>query len=628
MAFFRGYVATRNKRCLEKFKGVENLKTYDQVKNLNEFAGVLNGETILVDFDDTEHARRAYRIVRTLGLKCRVYRTNRGIHVFFKNSQVKKCGTGVKLACGLTADIKVGVNAYSILKFAGQEREILYDTKVYDEVPKFFTPVRSKTEFMGLSEGESRNQKLFNYILTLQSNGFSIDETKECLELINNYMLAEPLNESELKSIMRKDAFKEEIHIKPVFFEGKTFLFHKFAEYIKNTANVVKINGQLHIYKDGIYIEGREKIESEMIRHIPHLNRAKRTEVLEYLNILICDNMEHSPANYIAFKNGVYDVVHDRLIPFSEKLVITNKINYNFNPSAKSDLVENTLNKLACNDSQIRSLLEGAIGYCFYRRNELGKSFMLTGNKSNGKSTFLDMIKTLLGDENIASLDLSELSEKFQNAELFGKLANIGDDIGDEFIGNSAVFKKLVTGDRIQVQRKGERPFEFNNYAKLLFSANDIPRIKDRTGAVQRRLVIIPFNATFSKDDPDYRPYIKYELREAENIEYLILLGIKGLKRILENQAFSESDLVKKELEEYEESNNPIVGFFKENEDIVLENRTTNSIYQKYTEYCYYNNFQAMSKIEFSKQVKRLYGLETKPKSLGGKVQRIFVKKG
>ncbi|MBR2504588.1 MAG: hypothetical protein IKB61_01445, partial [Elusimicrobiaceae bacterium] len=339
-------------------------------------------------------------------------------------------------------------------------------------------------------------------------------------------------------------------------------------------------------------------------------------------------NMEHSPANYIAFKNGVYDVVHDRLIPFSEKLVITNKINYNFNPSAKSDLVENTLNKLACNDSQIRSLLEGAIGYCFYRRNELGKSFMLTGNKSNGKSTFLDMIKTLLGDENIASLDLSELSEKFQNAELFGKLANIGDDIGDEFIGNSAVFKKLVTGDRIQVQRKGERPFEFNNYAKLLFSANDIPRIKDRTGAVQRRLVIIPFNATFSKDDPDYRPYIKYELREAENIEYLILLGIKGLKRILENQAFSESDLVKKELEEYEESNNPIVGFFKENEDIVLENRTTNSIYQKYTEYCYYNNFQAMSKIEFSKQVKRLYGLETKPKSLGGKVQRIFVKKG
>lgn len=67
--------------------------------------------------------------------------------------------------------------------------------------------------------------------------------------------------------------------------------------------------------------------------------------------------------------------------------------------------------------------------YCLYRRNELGKAFILIGDKSNGKSTFLHVVKNMLGDKNIASLDLKELGDRFKTAELFGKLANIGDDI-------------------------------------------------------------------------------------------------------------------------------------------------------------------------------------------------------
>ena len=78
---------------------------------------------------------------------------------------------------------------------------------------------------------------------------------------------------------------------------------------------------------------------------------------------------------------------------------------------------------------------------------------------------------------------------------MFGKLANIGDDIGDDFLQGSqvSVFKKIGTGNRIKAERKGQDPFEFNPFIKLLFSANDIPRMKDKTGAVLRRLVIIPF---------------------------------------------------------------------------------------------------------------------------------------
>lgn len=629
--FFRGFVRTKNKRCLDKFKDIEQLRSYAEVKELDEFAGILNGSTILLDFDDEKQAEIALKIVRDNHLQCRAYKTTRGVHLLFKNETVKKCGTGVKLACGLTADIKVGLNAYSVLKFKGKEREILLDCTDAQEVPKFFIPVKTNVEFLTMGKGDGRNQQLFNYILTLQSNGFSVEESRTCLAIINKYILSEPLKQSELETIMRDEAFPD---AKPVFFDKKTFLFDKFAEFIKNNARIVKINGQLHIYEDGIYVDSRERIESEMIRHIPNLNRAKRTEVLDYLNILIRDNVEQSPAQYIAFKNGIYDVLKDELLPFSENFILTNKINYNYNPDASSDLVDDTLNKLACHDREIRALLEEAVGYCFYRRNELGKSFVLVGDgsqergASNGKSTFLDMVKTLLGEDNITSLDLSELNQKFQNAELFGKLANIGDDIDDNFIPNSAIFKKLVTGQRIQVQRKGDRPFEFNNYAKFLFSANEIPKIKDRGGAIQRRLIIIPFLAHFSKSDPDFRPYIKYELQERENIEYLIQLGIAGLKRVLQNQAFTHSQKVKTELEEFEESNNPIVGFFNENIELDVTNKTTTFIYNQYVEYCLANNHHPMSKNVFSKQVNKRFNVQIKLQRVDGKLQKVFIQKG
>lgn len=628
MSFFRGYVLTKGKRCIEKFKDVSDLKSYEDVKNEESFAGILDGHSILLDFDDQIQADIAFQIVKDLNLKCRVVKTTKGYHIFFKNRTVTGCKTATRLACGLRADIKVGVNAYAIVKLNGVEREVVYDTDEYEVVPKFMQPVNSTIEFLEMKEGEGRNDSMYRYILALQGCGYSSTHIKQCLELINKYVLAEPLSESEMATIMRDEAFN-----KPVFFQEKKFLFDRFAEYLRDTAKIVKIDNQLHIYNGSIYVKGDEYIESEMIKHITDLNQAKRKEVMAYLNILIRDNTPHSPANFIAFKNGIYDVLTDKLMPFSDKYVILNKIEYNYKPNAYSDLVDSTLNKMACNDPEIRSLLEEVVGYCFYRRNELGKAFILVGDgtsergASNGKSTFLDMVKTLLGENNVSSVDLAELDKRFVNASLFGKFANIGDDIADGYIPNSAMFKKFATGERVSVEFKGKDPFEFNNYAKLLFSANEVPKIKDRGGAIQRRLVIIPFLAHFSKDDPDFRPYIKYELRESENIEYLIRIGIEGLKRVLENQEFTKSDKVTSQMEEFEENNNPIVGFLNECPDLQIENQTNSAVYAEYIGYCAANGHHAMSKVAFSKCITKRFNMEVKPMNVNGKTQRVFISK-
>lgn len=628
MQLFRGYVPTKDKQCLEKFKGRKRLNTLSEVADLDEYAGILGDETILVDVDDGPTSDLLFQMVQDLGLKCKVYATTRGKHFYFRNPEglVEKSWTKQTLAVGITTDAKVGRNnSYAILKFKGVERPVLLDCPEDEiqELPKWLMPVKTNIDFLELGEGDGRNQSLFNYILTLQSEDFTKEEARECIRLINRYVLAEPLSERELEVILRDDAFR-----KTTFFKGNTFLFDKFANYLKNNNHIIKINDQLHIYRDGIYVSGADVIEGQMIRLISNLKRAQRSEVMAYLEILIEENVTTTNPNIIAFSNGLYDLRDGSFRGFTPDIVITNKIPWAYNPAAYSELLDHTLDRLACDDPEVRALLEEMVGYCLYRRNELGKAFILIGDKSNGKSTFLHVVKNMLGDANIASLDLKELGDRFKTAELFGKLANIGDDIGDEFIANASVFRKLVTGERVNVERKGQDPFEFNSYSKFLFSANVIPRMKDKTGAVQRRLVIVPFDAKFTPNDPDFRPFIKDELCEQEPTEYLILLGLSALKRVLLNNKFTTSQRVQGQLDEYEENNNPIIGFINEVGLEGIENEPSNMVYRKYKEYCIANNFQALSAIEFSRQLTKRWGFITKSLWVRGKKTRVFVKDG
>lgn len=624
--FFKGYVETDGKKCIEKFKNRTDFKTYEQVERLNSFAGILAKETVLIDIDDYEESEILFKIIKEKNLKCRVYKTTRGKHFLFKNSGLDKCRTHCFLAIGINADIKVGkVSSYEVLKVDGVEREIIYDNAENEEadlLPKYLAPVRSNMEFLNMEAGDGRNQSLFNYILTLQSNDFSVEEARETIRNINDYVLNDPLDEREIETILRDDAFK-----KPIFFKGTTFLFDKFAVFLKNNHHIIKINNQLHLYKDGIYISGQDEIESVMIYHIPQLNRAKRKEVFDYLELLIRDNTPIENANYIAFRNGVYNIENDELLSFSPEFIITNKIEWDYNPSAYNELADHTLDKISCKDEKIRNLLEECIGYTFYRRSEIGKFFMLTGDGSNGKSTYIDLFKTILGEKNIVALELQELGERFKTAEMFGKLANIGDDIGDEFVANTAVLKKLATGDRLNVERKGQNPFDFNNYAKLIFSANSIPRMgkgKDNS-ALLRRMIIIPFNATFSDEDEDFDPSIKYKLREQSSVEYLITLAIQGLKRVLKNNRFTISEKVQKELDDFEEANNPLIGFIKDInlDDILYE--PTSDVYQKYVEYCISDGLEPLKKINFSRQITKYFKITTKQKKIKGKKLQIFV---
>ena len=54
---FRGYVRTKDKKPIQKFKGVETLPTLEEVKNTEEYAGILNDDFVVMDVDDGDEEK-------------------------------------------------------------------------------------------------------------------------------------------------------------------------------------------------------------------------------------------------------------------------------------------------------------------------------------------------------------------------------------------------------------------------------------------------------------------------------------------------------------------------------------------------------------------------------------------
>lgn len=627
---YKGFVRTKGKQPIDKLKsGV--YREWEEIKQYNSYAGVLQDDVILIDIDDMQQSDIIMNIVEQKQINTYVYQTSRGRHFLFKNdNRITKCYTHTRLACGLYADIKIGsATSVQALKVDGEERfcEWGFDNLV-DTIPTFLFPVKSNIDLLDLKEGDGRNDQLYRYILDLVKSGLSKEESRDILEVVNNYIFKEKLSTSELTTIARDEAFPED-----TFFEGQKFLHDKFANYLKLNDHICRINGQLHIYNGKIYVAGYNAIENRMIKYIPTLRSQQRKEVLQYLEVICDKNLPvKKNVNLIAFDNGIYDINTKQLLDFSPNYHITNLIPHNYQPDSYDSTVDDVFNRLSCDDKDIRAVIEEAIGFCFYRKNELSQTtFIFVGDKANGKSTLLAMIKRLLGYENYAALDMEELDERFSTIQLANKLANIGDDLSNNFLQGKTVstFKKVASGNTLKGEFKGKDIVYFEPYCKQFYSTNDLARMKDPTGAILRRLLIIPMNAYFSKDNTDYDPYIIDKLTSENAMEYLINISLEGLQRVLANNGFTTTSAINEQLDDFNRANNPLINFVEECEGDSTDYLTTTpitTIYSRYTVYCEDNGFMPENRTTFSKRLATTCNLKSCPKRLNGNVVRYFTK--
>lgn len=383
---------------------------------------------------------------------------------------------------------------------------------------------------------------------------------------------------------LKNNAIEENIN---AFFEDKKFAHHKFSKYITKKYHIITLDNTLHIYHDGIYIHDELKIKQHIINEIPTLKQTQIRETLEYIR-LIAPVKDHASPFFIPVLNGVYDFNSHTLVSHSPDIVVTAKFNASYEPNTKSDIIDQALLTIADDDLEIVQLFTEIFGYLLFKQNFLDKSFLLVGNGGNGKSTLLNMMANFVGEENVSSVSLPGLSERFNLAELHNKLLNAGDDIPIQSIKDASNFKKLSTGERITAERKGQDPFQFRNYAKLVFSANAIPRWFENSNGIFDRLVLVPLNAQL-RNNPKRDPFLEKKVTTDEARSHLLNLAIKALGQLLHRRKFTIPAVSSQKMEEFKEDNDPMISFMS---DVEIEGRTTAEVYQDYQQWCEIEGFK------------------------------------
>ena len=235
----------------------------------------------------------------------------------------------------------------------------------------------------------------------------------------------------------------------------------------------------------------------------------------------------------------------------------------------------------------------------------------------------------MLGSKNTSVLDIKHLNDRFSTAMMVNKLANIGDDISNKKLNDTEQFKKIVSGEKITGELKGRDKFEFIPYCKLIYSANNIPKLGDGDDAeaVLSRIVIVPFRAYFDSSSPDYKPFVIDELLTEESMEYLINIGISGLRRVLKNKKFTESEYTNREFEEYKNEIDPVSEYLEMlNVDLIVGEKSS-TIYNEYVEYCNREGYENIPNKAFSRKINNRFNLTTKNKKVDGVVAKVFFKK-
>lgn len=332
-------------------------------------------------------------------------------------------------------------------------------------------------------------------------------------------------------------------------------------------------NSKYHRFKDELYLQF---LSSSFISKI--LNKSERI-LINFNN----GTLEVRPKGEYVFRE------------FRENDLLFYQLGFNYDPLANTNLFDKFLNKVLPNLEQ-QMILSEFLGYVFIRNSvlKLEKSLILYGNGANGKSTFFEIIYGLFGKENISTFSLQNLTNEtgYFRAKIVDKLLNYASEISSKM--DSSVFKALASGEPVEARLPYGEPFQMEDYAKLMFNTNELPRDVENNTAFFRRFIILEFAQTIPENERD--PKLASKIKETE-LPGIFNWIIQGLNRIISQQGFTKSILADKALENYKLQSDSVYLFISES-DIEPGNNEIYSLqdlYLKYKTFAYLNGYKYCS---------------------------------
>jgi putative DNA primase/helicase len=244
------------------------------------------------------------------------------------------------------------------------------------------------------------------------------------------------------------------------------------------------------------------------------------------------------PAHHVCCANGVLELYPDEITLYDHdsEFEFIGRLRTEYDPDAECPRFRQFLHESIPNETDKNKLQEFAGYTLLHWALPYHKALFLVGPTASGKSTFLDTIRTMLGEDAVSSLTPQEMSsERFSGAELYGSWANIRNDIPNEIIENTGKFKELVAGDPIKAEEKYQDPFRFEPTAKHMFSTNELPAASTDDRAFYRRILLVAFPKETPRDERDKHLDDKLQAEHPGILNW----ALDGLQRLMKQDAFT-----------------------------------------------------------------------------------------
>ncbi|WP_315794192.1 DNA primase family protein [Paenibacillus sp. BIC5C1] len=382
---------------------------------------------------------------------------------------------------------------------------------------------------------------------------------------------------------------------------------------------------KIYVYND-LYGYFQEVTELQLAIHIrsniptdvdKKMNKNRMIEVIHRIesnpDLQIEGKEFNRYSHLINFRNGVYNLEDKIFQEHHSDYLFTTFIDGYYeerlanNYSGYANYFDEFLNECTEGNIDKQRTLQEITGYILSNYCNAKKFFILLGKAHSGKSLWLGIWRSLIGESFTTAVTLKQLgANRFMAAELFKSKLNISPEMNEEgsFKGVD-VIKAVTGGDLIAAEKKGKDPFYFYSKTKIVAAGNHMPSLSkvDTTGALTDRMLFVMFNHSIPEERRDKDLLGKI----LEEKSYIILWALDGLKRLKQrNFIFTESsDAIDYKKQFIFESG--ITGFVEDCCLIDVGDREIKThrkvLYDAYISYCKNNQSKAMSSREFFNEI-------------------------
>ena len=304
-----------------------------------------------------------------------------------------------------------------------------------------------------------------------------------------------------------------------------------------------------------------------------------------------------SDEDVLPLANGVLNLTTHKARPYLEEEAWRFTSPIKFVIGAECPQWLKFINEITEDDYMKAKQLQEIAGYCLTSSTAHQLGFVLLGEGSNGKSVFTSILAKLLGHKLQSSIPMEVLQSNFGVGNIEGKRLNIVNEISEHYLRGD-IFKRLIDGSEIMVDKKNAEHRTIKPFAKFIFTVNRLPQVDETSQAIFRRLMVIKFNRIFRGKEVNTN--LEHEL--SKELSGILNWALVGLDRVRLQKGFTQTEEQHKSMEEFKENSSHLISFLKERfapldkSDITY--RTSSISFprfcEKFGDYCVDNNYRKM----------------------------------